>query len=154
MHTRTWIAAVSVACLCLPLHAAEADARKSIALLSHWQCFQWSRMAGEQAATETHFNAGMEAGRTFLAAARAGTITKEEADSIVPMTIVLTMSGPSTEFVLGRIFETVTTDAFNDIAKEDPSGMPRDPKDYITDDGLLKSYAEMKYRSANCGLLP
>ncbi|WP_127753289.1 hypothetical protein [Devosia sp. 1566] len=69
------------------------------------------------------------------------------------MNVGMSMSGPSHDFILGRMFEFITSDAFDDIAKEDPSGVPRDIADWITDDELLKVYAEMKYRASNCGLL-
>jgi len=145
------IAALMV--LPMPAMAAEADARKSVEMLSHFQCFQWARMADDTGSLERHFNAAMDAGRIFLAAAEAGTITPGEANTIIPWSVGMSMSGPSHDFILGRMFEFITSDAHDDIAKEDPSGMPRDIADWITDDELLRSYAETKYRSANCALL-
>ena len=147
---------IAVAILALVLGSAgasEADARKSVEMLSQFQCFQWAKMAGDTTSVEKHFNAAMAAGRAFLAAAEAGSITPEEANMIVPMSVGMSISGPSHDFILGRMFEFITSDAFDDIAKEDPSGMPRDIGDWITDDELLKGYAEMKYRASNCGLL-
>lgn len=148
------IGIAAMALLAVPAVAAEADARKSVEMLSHFQCFQYARMAGDDASVEGHFNSAMAAGRVFLAAAEAGTITTDEANSIVPMTVALTMSGPSHDFALGRLFEVITSDAFDDIVKEDPSGMPREISDWVIDADLRKSYAESKYRNANCGLLP
>jgi hypothetical protein len=148
------IAVAILALLPATAGAMEADAKKSVEMLSNFQCFQWARMSGDMPSVERHFDAAMAAGRVFLTAAEAGTITPEEANTIVPMSVGMTMSGPSHDFILGRMFEFITSDAFDDIAKEDPSGMPRDIGDWITDAELLKGYAEMKYRASNCGLLP
>lgn len=133
--------------------AAETDARKSIAMLSHWECFQWASMQNDSAAAEAHFTAGLSAGQQFMEAALAGTITPEEAWSTVPVIVSLTMSGPNKDFVLGRLFEQISSSAYSDIATKDPSGMPLAPADYILDDEYLANRAQTEYREGNCAVL-
>jgi hypothetical protein len=148
------LAAIALAILAtVPATSAEADARKSVLMLSHWQCYQWARMFDDQPAVERHFNAGLEAGQVFLAAAEAGTITPEEANSIVPMSVALTLSGPNVDFILGRLFETVSTSAYEAITTVGVDGMPLSPADYIIDDELVSTLAQARYNRSNCSLL-
>ena len=88
-----------------------------------------------------------------LAAAQAGTITPEEANSIVPMTVMLTMSGPNMDFILGRLFETISTDAYKAITTTGVDGLPLSPADYIVDDELVSTLAQARYNRSNCSLL-
>ena len=134
-------------------HAAEADARKSVVMLSHWECFQWASMQDDAAAAEAHFTAGHAAGQQFLDAALAGTIRPEEARSTVPVVVGMTMSGPNEEFVLGRLFEQISSSAYSDISTKDSSGMPLAPADYVLDDEYLATRAHSKYRESNCAVL-
>ena len=86
-------------------------------------------------------------------AAIAGTITKEEADGNVPFVVTLTMQGPTKDFVLGRLFETIQSDAYNRLTTHSVDGLPLNPSDYITDDELIDTLSRTQYSRANCGLL-
>lgn len=134
-------------------HAAEADAKKAALMLSHWRRSTWSSMSNDSENTGRHFTAGLEAGKTFLAAVVAGTITKEEADNNVPFIVALTLQGPNEDFILGRLFESIQTDAYGRITKTGADGLPLGPAAYITDDELVSTLSQTQYNRSNCGLL-
>jgi hypothetical protein len=62
--------------------------------------------------------------------------------------------GPSIDFMIGRIFEGATEDAFDKVVKEHNNGLPfLNPRDWA--DGELKATrARNIYRSSNCALDP
>lgn len=125
----------------------------SVAMMAHWRCQVWSGMAADDDAAVTHYEHGLAAGRRFVEAARAGLIPPEDFDTTVPMTVSLTMDGPSDDFVLGRLFEMITQNAFDDIVTRDANGVPRSPPDYVTDGGLRAVIALNLIRQSNCSAL-
>lgn len=133
--------------------AGEADAKAARVMWSAFLCSQYSSIKKDQVETQRLFKVGYAAGQRFLAAALAGTITQEETKSTVPMAVGFRMSGPTTEFVLGRIFESATNDAFGSIVEKDENGVMLDMKNWIMDETLRASIAETKYSKANCETL-
>ena len=99
------------------------------------------------------FTLGYSSGQRFVAAAAAGTITAEEANSIVPMVVGFLMAGPSEEFILGRVFESAANQGYDEVVKHDASGMYLELKDWVSDDELKASIASNKYMRGNCELL-
>lgn len=150
---RTTLAAVLTIVACTSAQAAEADAKKSVLMLSHWQCSTWASMHDDTASVERHFTAGLDAGKVFLDAVVAGTITQEESFQTVPWIVGLSMQGPSPDFILGRLFESIQTDAYGRITKTGADGLPLGPADYITDDALVSTLSQTQYNRSNCGLL-
>lgn len=145
--------AIAVIVPVIATEAAEADARKSMTMLSHWQCFQWASMQDLADASEAHFELGLMAGEQFMEAVVAGTITPDEGRAHVPVIVSMTLSGPNEDFVLGRMFESISTSAYRDVAEHDASGMLLDPIDYILDEEYLSMRAQTEYHRANCSIL-
>jgi hypothetical protein len=134
-------------------NAAEVDARAARVMLSAWMCSEYAEIKGDEAESERLFLLGYGAGKQFLAAAKAGTITPEERHSTVPMVLQWMMSGPTPEFILGRMYESATSDAFDKVTAKNANGFPLEVKDWITDDKLKTSIAETKFVQANCEII-
>jgi hypothetical protein len=122
-------------------------------MMAHWRCATWAGMARDPAAGDEHFSEGLVSGRRFVEAAKSGEIGDSDWDSTVPVGVAMTMAGPSTDFVLGRLFAFVSDDAFDQVAKRDPTGMPLSPKDYVLDDEVQAVIARNLMRSSNCSVL-
>ena len=130
-----------------------ATAADSVLMTAHWRCQVWSGMAGEVGPERVHHESGISAGRRFVEAARAGRIPAEDIDLTVPMFVALSLAGPSDEFVLGRLYEITTTDAYEVVVRRDDNGNLRAPQDYVMDEGLRAALAQNLIRTRNCSLL-
>jgi hypothetical protein len=62
------------------------------------------------------------------------------------------LQGPSTDFIVGRIFENSTRDAYDDVVKKE-NGLPLDNSEWVRDDALRISKAKNLYHRSNCVLL-
>jgi hypothetical protein len=66
----------------------------------------------------------------------------------------LRLAGPTTDFIVGRIFEGAMSDAFDDIVKTDESGkMIADSSKWVMDKSLRSMIAQTRYVSRNCELV-
>jgi hypothetical protein len=63
------------------------------------------------------------------------------------------MGGPTTDFIIGRIFEGATADAYDKVVKEDSAGLPIIDPSKWADDKLKVMRAKNKYQSSNCTLV-
>lgn len=133
-------------------HAAEADAKAAQVLISAWQCSIYAELKGDAAEQERLFSLGYDRGKQFMAALIAGHISEEDGQKI-PLLVRLLVTGPTSEFVLGRIFEAVSSDAYEKVTAQDERGLPLAPGDYVIDADLKTSIASTRYVRANCGLL-
>jgi hypothetical protein len=110
-------------------------------------------MAGEEGLAVAHHQSGISAGRRFVEAARAGRIPPEDVSATVPIFVALSLAGPSDEFVLGRLFEITSTDAYDAVVRRDENGSLRSPQDYVMDNELRAASAQNLIRTRNCALL-
>ena len=122
-------------------------------MMAHWRCATWAGMAGDQITGEEHFSEGLVSGRRFVDAAKSGEISDSDWNSMVPWGVAMTMAGPSTDFVLGRLFAFVSDDAFDQVAKRDPTGMPLSAEDYVLDNEIQAVLASNLMHRSNCSLL-
>jgi hypothetical protein len=130
-----------------------ATAADSVLMVAHWRCQVWSGMAGEEDRFLAHHDSGILAGRRFVEAVRAGGITPQDVDATVPIFVALSLEGPSDEFVLGRLYEITTTDAYDQVVRRDANGSLRAPQDYVMDNELRAALARVLIRTHNCSLL-
>jgi len=130
-----------------------APANESLAMMAHWRCQVWAGMAGDEGAAKAHYDRGYASGSRFVAAARAGQIEPADFDAIVPIYISLSMAGPSDDFVLGRLYEITTEDAFDRVVKRDSNNGLRAPSDYLMDREVRAIVAGELFRSSNCAAL-
>lgn len=120
---------------------------------SAFECVTYAEKAGYNDKAEHLFNTGFDAGKQFLSAVQAGTITEEEAKASIPIGVSLLLGGPSHDFIIGRVFESAMRSAFDDIITKDAQGLSLDIKDWINDPELETSIAKGKYLQANCDIL-
>ncbi len=133
--------------------AAEEDAKAAMVMWTAFECGTYAEMSGNSERQAALFERGMTAGRQFFAAIEAGTITEEEQQNNVPFIVRMLAAGPSIDFILGRIFENAMNSAFDDVVKEDMAGMPLPMEEWLNDDELEKSRAQVLYQRGNCDLL-
>lgn len=133
--------------------ASEADAKAAMVMWTSFECGTYAEMSGDRERQGVLFERGMTAGKQFFAAVEAGTITEEEHREHVPYILPMLAQGPSVDFVLGRIFESVMNSAYDDVVKEDMAGLPLPIEEWINDDELKKSRAQLLYQRSNCDLL-
>ena len=124
------------------------EVSKKFAKKAHYMvvAFDCSLIAGSYKNTEEQkrlFDAGLEAGREFLGAARAGKVKKQEFLKVIPWQVSMAMQGPSDDFILGRIFEG-RADAF--VSQKDRDFDGNAPVDQENN----KIYGEKKFREKNC----
>jgi hypothetical protein len=63
------------------------------------------------------------------------------------------LAGPSTDFMIGRIFENAMQDAYDSVVKKDRNGFLLPIDSWVRDDQLIKTIASTKYQSGNCKLI-
>lgn len=148
-------AAVVGAALAIPQCglADESDAADALLMWSAFQCSTLAAAAADQEQSERLFMVGYEAGRRFYSALVAGSIPEADIHSKVPIGVSLVSQGPTTEFIIGRVFGASQTDARDKIVKQDNHGLPLPEAEWVLDDELRKSKARSMYSRANCDLL-
>ncbi len=102
---------------------------------------------------ERLFKVGYDAGKRLLTALQKGEISKEDVESEIPVGVLLTLGGPTNEFILGRIFAWAQDHAFSAVVERDEKGLPRTVNDWVTDKELKKAIARNKFSKGNCNLL-
>jgi len=146
---------ITLAALFFVATQAEADGDDVLGARVMWAAFECSIFA-ELSANPVRqgalFERGYSEGQAFFAAAEAGDITEEEWRTHVPIAVPLLSSGPSIDFVLGRIFETVAGEAFDDVVTKDANGLPLQPEEWVQDPELRVIRAQNLYRDRNCDL--
>ena len=145
-----WIACV----LLLAPSASRATEESKPALLgrtmwSAFECGAFAEDSGERQEAQRLYSFGIEAGRQFLVAVRAGSVTKEELSSSVPVGVTLRLGGASDEFIIGRIFEGALHDAMDRIWYDSDDFTQSRPRS----EELRKLAAEVLYRRGNCELV-
>lgn len=131
-----------------------SPARDSLVMMAHWDCATWAGIANDtEGRAEHHFQRGLESGRRFVEAARSGSISEEEWDSTVPVYVAMSMGGPTSDFVLGRLFEVISGYAFDQVTKRDAYGQALPLEDYVNDPAVQAVIASNLMRRANCSVL-
>ncbi len=128
---------------------AQADESKEHALRAAvaWSAFECSSLASmskDAAEQERLFLYGLEQGRRFIAAHQAGKIKHEHLSNTVPLRFLLLLEGPSTDFMLGRIFEAIQENAVEDIFKTG---------DKFNSKEVQVILAQTKFGKRNCELI-
>jgi len=118
-------------------------------MYSSFQCVTYAGQSGQKDEAERLFQIGLEAGRTFIEALRNHEISEKAVSQEAPIGVTMYLSGPSVDFMIGRIFEGATTEAFKKIKQEHgPSS-----KHAAMESELMKLSAENLFESANCSLI-
>jgi hypothetical protein len=138
-----------------PTRSEEATASLGRVMWSAFECATFAAMADKQEDAKHLFDIGVKAGRDFIEALNRGNISQEEFSTMVPVgvTMLIREGGPSTDFVVGRVYSYASENAYDAIVKTSALGLPLDAKDWILDDGLKKIKAENSYSHSNCELI-
>ena len=135
---------LSVLILALIPAAAFAQSSRDYATMSlmMWAAFQCGYYAASMDDTleaERLYNLGVEEGRDFLVALEAGQLDQADMQHVVPVGVSLLLGGPSHDFIIGRIFESVMMDTAEQLYAEGNF-----------DEALARSRAQVAFQEANC----
>ena len=128
---------------------AVADESKDYALMGRatWSAFVCATLASaanlpkEQ---ERLFQFGYEQGQKYIAALKANKITREDASREVPIAMLLFVGGPTSEFILGRMFERATDSAMKNVAEVGGQYVPTEQRPLL---------ASNEFTRMNCRLI-
>ncbi|MFQ6238253.1 hypothetical protein [Sinorhizobium meliloti] len=133
--------------------ASEQDARLSRLAWSAFECHELARISGDDGEKDRLFKVGLDASMTFVEKFRAGEISEDDRFMHVPGGISRAMEGPSVEFVVGRIYQVVAGNTYEDVTQRDSGGKRLPPEKYVVDPVEVTGIARTKYREANCELI-
>lgn len=133
---------------------ASAENKPNLArvMWSAFSCAAYAEMSGNKQEQERLFKVGYDAGRAFVDGVKNKTISEAETKD-APIGVLMLMGGPTTDFIIGRIFEGATADAYDKVVKEDRAGFPIIDPSKWADDKLKVIRAKNKYQSSNCTLI-
>ena len=131
----------------------QSDARAARVMWSAFECFQFAQMSADRGNAKRLFELGYGAGQRFLTALEAGEISEEEARATVPIGVTFLLGGPTHDFIIGRVFEAATGKAYDSIVKESELGLTLPVDEWIQDDELRRSRAQLHYLRGNCDAL-
>jgi hypothetical protein len=135
------------------LTAAAQSVHDARIMWSAFQCGIFAEMAGDTQEQQRLFLVGIKAGRQFIAAIQRGQISSDALNTEVPIGVLMLLGGPSVDFMIGRIAESATKDAFDAIVSKDENGMPLQWTDRIRDEEHRKIKAQNRYLKSNCALI-
>ncbi|MDT8429372.1 MAG: hypothetical protein RQ757_11455 [Pseudomonadales bacterium] len=119
---------------------------------SAFTCATFAELSGNEEEQTRLFAVGYAVGTEFVREVKEKTISESEFNA-APVGVLLTLGGPSVDFIVGRIFENAMNDAFDSVVKEDSNGLTiPDPTKWARDE-LKAIRAENKYHNSNCELL-
>lgn len=144
-------------CATLPFSSLASDNESAKSAKKAWSSFAcsiYASYANKKEDSEALFKVGYREIHKFLKAVEAKEISEDEYKSNVPVGISFVLRGPTKDFIAGRIYETVSTDASDEIVKEDASGLPiNDPNKWNMDKAHQFLIANNKYSKSNCDFL-
>jgi hypothetical protein len=108
------VAATLAACITV-LNAADEKALLGRIMWSAFQCSAFAELAENKNEQERLYLVGLNAGRTFLEAMKAGQISEQAVKDAVPINVLQRLEGPSNEFVIGKIHAAATGHAYDEI---------------------------------------
>ena len=129
-----------------------ANADTGRLLWSALQCSVYAEMSQKPQEQERLFRLGYDNGKRFIDGVRSKTIGESEINE-VPIGVLSAMAGPTTEFVLGRIYEAAMQDAYDRVEKKDPAGKDTPIQEWVLEKDVLAIRAGTEYLVRNCALL-
>jgi hypothetical protein len=135
------------------LSAASSGADAGRVLWTAFMCGEYANLANKPEEATRLFELGYSTGKKFLEAVRNKTVPDAEIRAKVPIGVTLEMSGPTDEFILGRIYSVATTMAYDVIVKHDKFGLEMAAKDWRTDPETQKLIATNEFDHGNCSLI-
>ena len=133
--------------------AADEKAALARAMWSAFQCSTFAEMSKNEKEQMRLFSVGLKAGREFIEAAKKNQISEDAFRSQVPIGVSMLLGGPSTDFMIGRIFANATQRCINSVVKKDRNGFLLPINSWVNDDELKRTIASTKYLTGNCTLI-
>ncbi len=118
MKFKLLLAAATVAACSTVLNAADEKALLGRIMWSAFQCSTFAELSDYKSEQERLHLVGLNAGRAFLEAMKAGQISEQAAKDDVPINVLQRLEGPSNEFVISKIYEAATSGAYDEIVKK------------------------------------
>jgi hypothetical protein len=143
MKTKLLLAAAALAACVTGSHAADERALQGHVMWSAFECSAYAELAEEKTEQERLYLLGLNAGRTFVEAMKAGEIPEQAVNEAVPINVLQRLKGPSTEFVIGKIHAAATGSVRDEIARSKRSIWG----------SSLKQEARSAYSNRNCILI-
>ncbi len=128
MKSKLLLVAATLAACVTVLNAADEKALQGHIMWSAFQCSAFAELGDNKNEQERLYLVGLNAGRTFLEAMKAGQISEEAVKADVPINVLQRLEGPSNEFVIGKIHAAATGSARDEIAKKEKRGYGGPPK--------------------------
>ncbi|MCB4757601.1 MAG: hypothetical protein LHV69_11335 [Elusimicrobia bacterium] len=130
----------------------EKQPNRGLLMWSAFSCATFAELSGNESEQKRLFNVGYKTGTQLLSDIQRKKLKEAEFKEL-PIGVQLRLSGPTTEFTIGRIFEGATEDAFDKVVKEDGNGQILIDPSKWADGELRVSRAKKKFQESNCGLL-
>jgi len=114
---------------------------------SIWSAFECSSLASfidDLEEQDRLFSWGYEQGKIFIEALNRDQIKQEDISKEVPIGVILLLQGPSSDFILGRIYEVAQDNALEDVFMTG--------ENYNSDE-IQKIAATNKFGEANCNII-
>lgn len=151
MKIKSTLKLLSLMSLFLALPAvSQAESSEEYALMSKstWAALACSSHAmlsePDNSEAQRLIDYGLEQGEVFLNALNDGKIQKGDINTIIPISMLLVLRGPNHDFILGRIYETVSRSAQDGIYYTDEKYNPPE---------IQKAIAKRRYSDGNCSLI-
>lgn len=122
--------------------ASSADSGQAV--FSAFECSVLAAKIGRAEDQKRLFEFGYEEGKKFIDSVRSGEISEEELSSKVPVGVLWHMQGPTTDFILGRIYESAAENALEGVYGGANEVLSKEDQ---------KRIAENKFSTKNCGLI-
>jgi hypothetical protein len=121
MKLKLLLASATLAAGTTVLNAADEKAFEK-ALLGHimwsaFECSTYAELSDYKSEQERLHLVGLNAGRTFLEAMKAGQISEQAVREAVPINVLQRLEGPSNEVIIGNIYAAATGHARDYIVK-------------------------------------
>jgi hypothetical protein len=129
---------------CSPAVAQTSEDYAKIGMKTYsvWSCAVLTSYTKETQDGNKLFSLGYDLGKTFIEAIKAGKVKQEDLRKHAPMVFGDKLNSPSTDFALGRMFETVVDGTVKEVWQ-----------DATSDEDLRKNKAADMYRKQNCPFL-
>jgi hypothetical protein len=98
-----------------PVNAEAADVQQAQRMYSAFSCSVYAGWMNDLEEQDRLFNVGYEAGHRFIAAVESGSVTDDDLFTKVPQGVSRSVFGPTTEFILGRMFQSAAMNALSSV---------------------------------------
>jgi hypothetical protein len=117
MKSKLLLVTAALAACTTVLNAADEKALLGHVMWSAFECSALAELAENKSEQERLYLVGLNAGRTFLEARKAGQLSQQALNESVPINVLQRLEGPSNEFVIDKIHAAATGLARDEIVK-------------------------------------